>query len=126
MKVIIAGPRDLVLLEEQVEKAIAASGYEVTQIVEGGATGVDSSAAWFAQQRGVPYKSFRADWKIHGKAAGPIRNREMAEYADALLVIRRKGKETPGTLSMIREARKRGLPAHIEEVKGLPLPGESA
>ncbi|QIN79644.1 DUF2493 domain-containing protein [Rubrobacter marinus] len=123
MKVIIAGPRDLVLLEEQVEKAIAASGFEVTQIVEGGATGVDSSAAWYAEQSGIPYKSFPADWTRHGKAAGPIRNREMADYADALLVIKREGEETSGTASMIREAKKRGLPVHVEEAEGLPLPG---
>jgi hypothetical protein len=50
-----------------------------------------------------------ADWKTHGRAAGPIRNRAMAEYADALIAIYRKGKLTPGTRNMISEARKRGL-----------------
>ena len=41
-----------------------------------------------------------------------------------LLVIKRKGEETPGTASMIREATSRGMPVHVEEANGLPLPGE--
>lgn len=32
-------------------------------------------------------KEFPADWDTHGRAAGPIRNRQMAEYADQLLLI---------------------------------------
>ena len=116
MRVIVAGPRDLVLLEETVEAALGASGFSVGEIVEGGATGVDSSAAWYAQQRGIPYKSFCADWTKHGRAAGPIRNRQMAEYADALVLVKRRGADTPGTKSMTREAEKRGLPVHIHEL----------
>lgn len=30
---------------------------------------------------------FKADWKKHGKSAGPKRNKQMAEYADVLLLI---------------------------------------
>lgn len=117
MKVIVAGPRDLLLSEEEVAEALDASGFEVSEIFEGGATGVDSSAAWYARQRGVPYKSFCADWTKHGKAAGPIRNREMSKYADALVVIRDRGRITRGTSHMEGEARSAGLSVYVHEVE---------
>lgn len=62
------------------------SSYEL-EIVSGGAKGIDSCAKEFAMEHGLGYKEFPADWDKHGKAAGPIRNREMADYADALLLI---------------------------------------
>lgn len=51
---------------------------------------------------------FPADWDAHGKAAGPIRNREMAQYGDALLLIW-DGKSR-GSASMLKEARSAKLP----------------
>ena len=37
----------------------------------------------------VPYKikKFPAEWDTYGASAGPIRNKQMAEYADALVLI---------------------------------------
>lgn len=35
----------------------------------------------------TPVKVFKADWNKYGKKAGPIRNIEMANYADALILI---------------------------------------
>lgn len=46
-------------------------------LYHGGATGVDSVAYAFAFARGVPIRAFPADWEQHGRAAGPIRNRQM-------------------------------------------------
>lgn len=51
---------------------------------------------------------FPADWNTHGKAAGPIRNRKMAEYADALLLIW-DGKSR-GSTNMYNEMRKLDKP----------------
>lgn len=53
---------------------------------------------------------FPADWKKHGKAAGPIRNREMAEYADALLLI--WNGESRGSANMKKEMKKLGKPVY--------------
>jgi len=79
----------------------------VTEIVEGGAKGVDASACYFAEKvYGFPTKRFSADWETHGKAAGPIRNRQMAEYADALLLIW-DGKSR-GSANMKKEMQKLG------------------
>lgn len=59
----------------------------ITEIVSGGAPGVDSMAKFVAEMFGVPLKVFQADWNKFGTKAGPIRNGEMADYADALLLI---------------------------------------
>lgn len=46
-------------------------------------------------------------WGEYGKVAGPIRNREMAEYAEALIAVCKN--HSAGTTNMINEAKSRGL-----------------
>ena len=48
-----------------------------------------------------------ADWDKHGKAAGPIRNAEMAEVADALIAF--WDGQSRGTANMISLAKSKGL-----------------
>lgn len=116
MRVVIAGPRSLPLSIEMVTAAVNASGFDVLEVVSGAAKGVDYSAERWAIHYNFGLKQFFPKWGKHGLSAGPIRNRDMAEYADALIVIKRPGPATSGTASMIREAEKRGLPIHVEEV----------
>tara|TARA_R110000803_G_scaffold200258_4_gene264560 strand:- start:451 stop:840 length:390 start_codon:yes stop_codon:yes gene_type:complete len=97
MKLIIAGGRDLDIGYHGIAGAITLHKLtRVSTIISGGAKGVDSSARLFAQGdewENYPvslcekYKEFPADWGKHGRAAGPIRNKQMADYADALLLI---------------------------------------
>lgn len=125
MKVIIAGPRDLVPHEYEILKAMIVASFGVTEVVTGGAKGIDSCAMGVAVAYSLRTKLFEADWKQHGKAAGPIRNREMAEYADALLVIKRRDTVTPGTSNMTQQAMKCGLPVFVYEVEGTYRKGAS-
>jgi len=89
MKLIIAGSRTIVpnftdgLYTAFQMFDINEDDYEDFEIVTGGCpTGVDAWAeSWMRST------IFNADWDRHGKAAGPIRNREMAQYGDALLLI---------------------------------------
>jgi hypothetical protein len=86
VKVIIAGGRkinDYATLK----RAIKDSGFEITEVVSGGAFGVDSMGERYAGDNALPLEVFSARWDIHGPAAGPIRNKQMAEYADALILI---------------------------------------
>lgn len=53
----------------------------IAEIVEGGATGVDRYARNWARRNNIPCRTFVADWQKHGRAAGPIRNEQMAHYA---------------------------------------------
>jgi len=80
------------------------------EIVSGGAKGVDTYADYYAKTIGKPFKLFKADWDTHGKAAGPIRNKQMAEYSDALLLIW-DGK-SKGSASMKKEMLKLKKPVY--------------
>lgn len=96
MKLIIAGSRDL-----EIDASCGVSLHNLTNITEvvcGMAKGVDLAGKYFAENdwkldyplcsnNPIPVKEFPADWDKHGKAAGHIRNKQMAEYADALLLI---------------------------------------
>lgn len=114
MKVIVAGSRTGVTWN-QVCRAILMSGYDVTEVVSGGAEGADKLGEDYAERIAVPVKRFNANWSEYGRAAGPIRNREMAEYADALVAV--WNGESPGTRNMISEAMKRGLAVHVHNTR---------
>ena len=86
---------------------------QITTVLEGGAFGVDSLARRFAYSRDLPCETHEADWKKYGKSAGPRRNRFMASIADALIAIPGAGR---GTLNMVEEAIKVGLPVFVYDV----------
>ncbi len=122
MKLIVAGCRDI---DDAglVHSAIHESGFGpgTTEVVSGGASGVDASGEAIAVMHGIPVKVFKADWKKHGKAAGPIRNKEMAKYADALVAV--WDGESRGTRNMIDEMEALGKPVFVKMVvrfKGWP------
>jgi len=50
---------------------------EGTTIVQGGAKGVDSLAAMVGKKLDFKIITVNANWKEFGRAAGPVRNREM-------------------------------------------------
>ena len=112
--VIIAGSRTIINGMEALTAAVELSGFDITEVVSGGAAGIDRLGEQWAHAFRVPVATFPADWQTHGKAAGPIRNKQMAEYADALIAIW-DGK-SHGTANMIQEAKKRGLPVHIHQI----------
>lgn len=76
-------------------------------IVSGHATGADSLGERYAQERGLECEQYPADWKTHGRAAGPIRNAQMAEVADALIAF--WNGQSRGTANMINLAKSKGL-----------------
>lgn len=114
MKVIVAGGRDFTNYA-LVEEAIKISGFEISQIVSGKAKGVDTLGEVWALANNIPVEAFPADWSQHGRAAGPIRNKQMAEYADALIAI--WDGESKGTANMIQQARNKQLNVFIYLVK---------
>lgn len=120
MKTIIAGSRtiwDYQLIHQAVEE----SGFDITEVVCGYAPGVDTVGEAWAIVNGIPYKYIKPDWGGLGKAAGHIRNKEMAEYADALIAVWTG--LSPGTRSMIRFAKERRLKIYVKNLSKIKTSG---
>lgn len=114
MKLLICGCRDLD--KKTSEAAIRSFDMSrATEIVHGGARGVDA-AAHDLFDGVLPVRVFPPDWKAFGKAAGPIRNREMAAYADVMLAVW-DGKSR-GTKNMIETFAGTNKPWAIAWVRG--------
>lgn len=101
MKVIIAGGRDFSPLPVHAiwlkERLLS---LKCTKVISGKCKGADSFGEIAAIFMGIPIKPFPANWRMYGKSAGPIRNSEMAEYADAVILF----PGGAGTANMKREA----------------------
>lgn len=72
------------------------------KIVNGGAKGADKLSTLWAKENNIHIDIFEADWTIHGKAAGPIRNRLMFETSKPDIIIAFNGGN--GTKNMIQLA----------------------
>lgn len=113
MKVVIAGSRDIVDYGVLL-KAIKECPFQITEVISGRARGVDTLGEKYAEDCGLKLHLFPADWKKYRNAAGPIRNAQMAEVADAVLCVW-DGKSS-GTKDMMNQAKKRGLPLYVFKV----------
>ncbi|MFD2207554.1 SLOG family protein [Kiloniella antarctica] len=106
MKVIIAGSRtidDYDALETFVESI----DWPIEEVVSGGCRGVDELGERWAKGKNIPKKVLYADWVKYGREAGELRNRDMAEYADGLILLW-DGK-SPGASCMLRESSNAGI-----------------
>jgi hypothetical protein len=81
-------------------------------IIQGGASGADAIAAHVATCQGKEVITFKADWKTHGKAAGPIRNQQMLDEGkpDLVIAFHEDIESSRGTKDMVRRSREAGLP----------------
>jgi hypothetical protein len=115
-KVIIAGTRTFgqknwhrTLLREKMD-FLTKNFFDVC-VVTGAGKGADHWGEEWAHSKYYTVVRFHPDWDKHGKKAGPIRNREMAEYAEYCVCFW-DGK-SKGTKNMIELAREYGLKLRI-------------
>lgn len=87
VRVIIAGSRSYPGGYEGVARAVKASGFEIATVISGVARGADLDGERWAYEYGVPVERYPADWDKYGRKAGPIRNQQMADVADALIAL---------------------------------------
>ncbi len=59
----------------------------VTEIVSGGARGVDRAAAEYAVSRGIPLTEFLPDYPRYKRVAPLKRNESIAQYADEAIAF---------------------------------------
>ena len=109
MRLLVTGGRDysdfqaLRIVLDQIHKE-----HPVTLLIHGGARGADTLAGRWAESNGVPTAVYRAQWKEHGKAAGPIRNQKMLTDAKPTAYLAFPGGR--GTADMVYRCQKAGIP----------------
>lgn len=117
MKVLVCGGRDMDRIDacnwlernalDELSFASGLSNFTIEKIIHGGCRGADEGAGEWAKSENIPVVVCRADWKKHGKAAGPIRNRMMLDVHKPDFVIALPGGR--GTENMISLAESYGV-----------------
>lgn len=98
---------------------VKAHGVEITEVVSGNAKGVDRMGERWADDNDIPLKIMKPDWNKYKKAAGIIRNKEMADYIKeqgGAVVVLWDG-ESKGTKNMIETAKKMDITVYGYMVK---------
>ena len=78
-----------------------------TRIIQGGAAGADEMARLWAARHAVEVQTEPANWLLHGRAAGPIRNQAMLDRHKPSMVVAFPGGK--GTADMVRRSRVAGV-----------------
>ena len=105
MKIAVVGSREINKIE--IEKYIT----KEDEIVSGGAKGVDTIAANYAKSYGIKLTEIFPKYNLYGKAAPIIRNKEIVDYADKVIVF--WNGESKGALSVIKYAEKTGKQCEV-------------
>ena len=92
---------------------------EVECVISGGANGVDRMAEKFAKEFKIKTKIFLPDWNKHGKAAGPIRNKDIVENSDIVFAF--WDGQSRGTKKSIELAEKIGKKLYIYKSINIPF-----
>lgn len=109
MRVLVCGDRnwvDKAAVRRELEKFP-----KDTVVIEGEARGADTLGREVAEEMGFEVEAYPADWEQYGRAAGPIRNKEMLAQGkpDMVLAFHRCISESKGTAHMMKIANKAGV-----------------
>lgn len=114
MKIIVAGGRNFnnyELLRDSLDRIFQRLKKENIVIISGTAKGADSLGEQYSKERGYKLEKFPANWNRFQMAAGPIRNEQMAQVADALVLFW-NGKSR-GSADMLERAKKHSLKVRV-------------
>lgn len=87
----------------------------ITTVVLGKARGVDTIGERWAERNRLPTDPYPANWDLYGKRAGFLRNTQMAQVADAAILMRAPGRSN-GTDHMLSEMVRLGKPYYLETI----------
>lgn len=85
-----------------------------SELVSGGAAGIDAMAEDAARRLGLPMTVFRPDYEANGRLAPLIRNSRIVDYADLVLAF--WDGHSRGTAYTLRVCVKHGKPFRIISV----------
>ena len=108
MRILVCGGRDFcdrTLLGRELDRLHRLSSLSL--VIHGAAQGADALAGAWAQNRGIEEVRFPADWKKHGRAAGPLRNKQMLDEGKPDLVVAFPGGR--GTANMVMQAQQKNV-----------------
>ena len=83
-------------------------------LLSGKCRGADALGERFAREKGWQIEFHPANWDLHGRAAGPIRNKEMVDVCD--IVVCFWDGQSRGTASLIRYAKAAGRELYIHYI----------
>ncbi len=118
MKVAVIGSRDL-----QGNHPEDYLPEDTTEIVSGGARGIDTCAKNYALQHGLKLTEFLPDYKQYGRGAPLRRNITIIEYADMVLAFW-DGKSR-GTKYVIDNCKQRNIPEVVHKFTTEPEANQS-
>lgn len=78
----------------------------VTEIVSGGAKGIDKDAEQYAQSNHIKLTVFLPEYNRYGRGAPIVRNKQIVDYADGVIAF--WDGASRGTLSVIEYCKKQG------------------
>lgn len=106
MKIAVIGSRNLIINNLGDYLPI-----NVTEIISGGAKGIDSCAKKYALEKGIKLTEFYPEYQKYGKGAPLRRNLQIIDYADIVLAFW-DGKSR-GTKFVIEQCRKKGKTVRV-------------
>jgi len=86
----------------------------VTEIISGGAAGIDTAAERYAKKHGIPTKIFLPDYESFGSVAPLVRNRKIVEAADIIIAL--WDGDSRGTMHAVNYARELGKKIKLYKV----------
>lgn len=92
------------------------------QLIFGDCSGVDTDAKELCIEKNINYKVYPADWKLHGKAAGPIRNKIMVDLANVVYAFHTDITKSKGTKNTIKLAKEKGIVVKLFTKEGISGP----
>ena len=113
MKIAVIGSRSL-----QIPELEPYLPEKTTEIVSGGAAGIDRRAAQCAQRNGWKLTEFLPDYRCYGRAAPLVRNRQIVDYADAVVAF--WDGHSRGTAYTVHYCRKTGKEVRVIRIQKTP------
>jgi homoserine dehydrogenase len=110
IKVLVCGDRHW---KDQIfiDKVLDVMKDQIGTIIEGEANGADKMGRVWAEKNDKRVEPYPANWEKFGKAAGPIRNKQMLDEGkpDMVIAFHDDLENSRGTKNMVEQSRKRGI-----------------